>query len=97
MSAIMAVAQRYGLVRIEGRGQVWGWKCGGRDLGSRGTAAFYSYDPGKPFIIGMGGAATVNSESLLSRVLTLYPRFRKPAAMETAKLHIQYIAHRMTR
>jgi len=97
MSAIMAIAQRYGLVVIEDTCHVWGSKYEGRDLGSFGAAAFYSYDPGKPFIIGMGGAATVNSESLLSRVLTLYPTFRKPAAMETAKLHIQYIAHRMTR
>src|SRR6266481_3424308 len=97
MSAIMSVAQRHGLAVIEDTCHVWGSKYKGMDLGSIGDAAFYSYDPGKPFIIGMGGAATVNSESLLSKLSQIYPAFRKPDAIETVKLHIQYLAYCATR
>jgi len=97
MDPIMATAQRHGLAVIEDACHVWGSKYKGKDLGSIGVAAFYSYDPGKPFIIGMGGAATVNSEGLRSKMQSLYKSFKKPGAVETAKLHIQYVAHRLTR
>ncbi len=96
MSAIMAIARRHGLAVIEDTCHVWGSKYSGADLGSIGDAAFYSYDPGKPFIIGMGGAATVNSLDLLERLSRIYPAFREPRAIETAKLHIQYFAYRAT-
>src|SRR6267143_487896 len=68
MDPIMETAQRHGLAVIEDTCHVWGSKYRGQDLGSIGVAAFYSYDPGKPFIIGMGGAATVNSEALRARM-----------------------------
>lgn len=96
MDAIMAVANKYGLPVIEDTCHVWGGKYGGQDLGTIGVAAFYSYDPGKPFIIGMGGAATVNTQPLRARMQGLEPLFRKPPTFETAKLHIQYAAHRLT-
>jgi perosamine synthetase len=97
MDRIMATARRYKLAVIEDTCHVWGSKYKGNDLGSIGSAAFYSYDPGKPFIIGMGGAATVNSEELRAKMENLYKSFKRPRASETAKLHIQYIAHRLTR
>ena len=97
MEPIMETAQRHGLAVIEDTCHVWGSKYRGQDLGSIGVAAFYSYDPGKPFIIGMGGAATVNSEGLRARMRDLAKCFRKPKAVETAKLHLQYVAHRLTK
>src|ERR1700736_4776021 len=90
MDPIMARAQRHGLSVIEDTCHVWGSRYKGKDLGSIGIAAFYSYDPGKPFIIGMGGAATVNSEQLRVKMRNLDKSFKKPKAVETAKLHIQY-------
>ena len=97
MGAIMAIAHRHGLAVIEDTCHVWGSKYRTTHLGSIGDAAFYSYDPGKPFIIGMGGAATVNSEVLLERLSQIYREFRTPARIETAKLHVQYLAYRITR
>jgi perosamine synthetase len=97
MDPIMATAQRHGLAVIEDTCHVWGSKYRGKDLGSIGVAAFYSYDPGKPFIIGMGGAATVNSEGLRAKMQSLYKSFNKPGAVETAKLHVQYVAHCLTK
>jgi perosamine synthetase len=97
MDRIMATAQRHKLTVIEDTCHVWGSKYKGKDLGSIGGAAFYSYDPGKPFIIGMGGAATVNSEYLRAKMRNLYKSFKRPRALETAKLHVQYVAHRLTR
>jgi perosamine synthetase len=96
MDAIMQIARDNGLVVIEDSCHVWGAKYRGMELGSIGVAAFYSYDPGKPFIIGMGGAAVVNSQELREEMDKLYRTFRNPEAMETAKLHAQYFAHLVT-
>ena len=97
MDRIMATARRYGAAVIEDTCHVWGSKYKGLHLGSIGSAAFYSYDPGKPFIIGMGGAATVNSSQLRARMMDLYGAFKPPRPSETAKLHLQYVAHRLTK
>lgn len=96
MEAIMSIAEQHGLPVIEDACHVWGSTYQGRELGSIGVAAFYSYDPGKPFIIGMGGAATVNSERLRARLVEFYHEFKCPSAGEVAKLHLQYLAHRFT-
>lgn len=97
MDAILAIARKYELAVIEDTCHVWGSKYRGKDLGSIGVAAFYSYDPGKPFVIGMGGAATVNAQPLRDNMWDLYKSFRRPGASDTARLHIQYIAYRLSR
>jgi perosamine synthetase len=97
MGNIMAVARRHGLAVIEDACHVWGSRYDGTHLGSIGVAAFYSYDPGKPFIIGMGGAAVVNSESIRAKMKAQYGQFRNPGMSETAKVHLQYAAYELTR
>jgi len=88
----METAQRHGLAVIEDTCHVWD-RNKGPGFGSIGVAAFYSYDPGKPFIIGMGGAATSILRAC-GQDADLANAFRKPKAVETAKLHLQYVAHR---
>jgi len=97
MNALMTIANKHGLPVIEDACHVWGAKYNGRDLGTLGVAAFYSYDPGKPFIIGMGGAATVNTRELREKMQSLRSEFKNPLVSETAKLHLQYVAHRLTK
>ena len=97
MDAIMAVARKHRLAVIEDACHVWGSTYGGRDIGTIGVAAFYSYDPGKPFIIGMGGAAVVNDEGLSEQVRRLYGDLKSPGVAETTLLNLQYLAHRLTR
>lgn len=97
MDPIMAVARRHRLAVIEDTCHVWGSKYKSAYLGSIGIAAFYSYDPGKPFIIGMGGAAVVNSESLLTKMKAQQQNFGNPGAGETAKVHLQYVAYELTK
>src|SRR5690348_5534731 len=48
---------------------------GGRRLGQFGDAAFYSHDWGKPFAVGAGGIAVVNSPCLLEEVAKVYGQF----------------------
>ena len=96
MDAIMAIARRHNLVVIEDACHVWGSTYGGRDIGSIGAAAFYSYDPGKPFIIGMGGAAVVNDRSLCEKMVRLYGEFEFPGASDTVRLNLQYLAFWLT-
>lgn len=97
MDPIMTVARRHRLPVIEDTCHVWGSKYKGTYLGSIGAAAFYSYDPGKPFIIGMGGAAVVNSEPLLAKMKAQQQNFSNPSAGETAKVHLQYVAYELTK
>lgn len=97
MDPIMEIASKYNLTVIEDTCHVWGSRYKGKDLGSIGAAAFYSYDPGKPFIIGMGGAATSNSELLTSELRNLNKDFKNSNVLDTTKLHIQYFAYRLTR
>ncbi|MBV9303831.1 MAG: DegT/DnrJ/EryC1/StrS family aminotransferase [Acidobacteriaceae bacterium] len=97
MDPIMAVARRHHLAVIEDACHVWGSKYKNKSLGSIGVAAFYSYDPGKPFIIGMGGAAVVNSEPLCSKVKAQYTYFRDSGLGEIAKVHLQYAAYELTK
>jgi dTDP-4-amino-4,6-dideoxygalactose transaminase len=97
MDRIMEVASKHKLAVIEDTCHVWGSNYRGKALGSIGEAAFYSYDPGKPFIIGMGGAATSNSARLTSNIGIFYKDFGRPEFLDTAKLHVQYFAYRLTR
>ena len=97
MKVIMAIANKHGIPVIEDTCHVWGAKYDCHELGTLGVAAFYSYDPGKPFIIGMGGAATVNTCELREKMRSLQSEFEPPALFETAKLQLQYAAYCATK
>ena len=97
MDAIMTIARNYNLAVIEDACHVWGSTYRGAEIGTIGAAAFYSYDPGKPFIIGMGGAAVINEEPLREKIAQLYRDFTSPGVAETTLLNLQYLAYRLTR
>ena len=97
MDAIMAVARKHNLVVIEDCCHVLGSTYRGEGLGCIGDAAFYSYDWGKPIIIGLGGAAVVHSENLLHNMRALYDTFVDPPLKDVLILNLQYLAHAMLR
>jgi len=84
MEPIMETAQRHGLAssRIPAT-------CGGRNIGPGfgldWCCRVLFLRSGKPFIIGMGGAATVNSEGLRPGCGTLLSASGSRKAVETAK------------
>jgi dTDP-4-amino-4,6-dideoxygalactose transaminase len=97
MSVILAVARKHKLAVIEDCCHVLGSKYNGADLGCIGDAAFYSYEWGKPVVIGLGGTAVVHSEAMLDRVRHLYEAFESPPVKDTILLNLQYIAHSILR
>ena len=67
MDAVMAVAQRHGLLVIEDAAQGFCASYKGRALGTLGHLAAYSFHETKNFISGEGGALVVNDERFLER------------------------------
>jgi len=69
MPAIAAVAGRHGLAIVEDCCQAHLATCGGRPVGSFGTAAAYSFYPTKNLgALGDGGALTTNDAAVAARV-----------------------------
>ncbi|MEO3693129.1 DegT/DnrJ/EryC1/StrS family aminotransferase [Roseateles paludis] len=72
MDAINAVAARHGLRVIEDAAQAHGARYQGRRAGGLGTAAGFSFYPGKNLgALGDGGAVTTNDDELAARVRLL--------------------------
>lgn len=72
MDAINAVAKKYGLKVIEDAAQAHGARYKGRQVGSLGDAAGFSFYPGKNLgALGDAGAVTTNDQALAEKVRVL--------------------------
>jgi dTDP-4-amino-4,6-dideoxygalactose transaminase len=72
MGAVRALAERHGLLVLEDAAQAHGAMDGGRRAGSLGTAAAFSFYPGKNLgALGDGGAVTTDDAGLADRVRQL--------------------------
>jgi dTDP-4-amino-4,6-dideoxygalactose transaminase len=72
MGAIMAIAERHGLVVIEDAAQSHGADHDGRRAGSIGTIGCFSFYPGKNLgAYGEGGAAVTNDAALAQKMRSL--------------------------
>jgi perosamine synthetase len=96
MDAIMELARKHQLTVIEDCCHVWGSTYKGRPLGSMGEGAFYAFDPGKPFVIGLGGAAVFNNQELWRRMDMQYGTFRLPRPISTVRLHVQHYMYKLS-
>ncbi|MBN1091273.1 DegT/DnrJ/EryC1/StrS family aminotransferase [Blastococcus sp. TML/M2B] len=69
---LVRIAERHGLALIEDAAQAHGARFGGRPAGSVGTAAAFSFYPGKNLgALGDGGAVVSNDAALLGRIRQL--------------------------
>jgi dTDP-4-amino-4,6-dideoxygalactose transaminase len=72
MDPILAFAREHGLPVVEDAAQAHGARYRGARTGSLGTAAAFSFYPGKNFgALGDGGAITTDDEQLATRLRTL--------------------------
>lgn len=97
MNAILKLARKYGLAVVEDCCHVLGSRYEGQDLGTFGDAAFYSYEWGKPIIIGVGGAAVIHSQPILEALESSYSQYLSPRTRELTVVNIQYAAHSLIR
>ena len=64
----------------------------GTRAGHFGIASFYSFEWGKPLILGTGGAAFTKDAALRERLMEQRARFSRPKPMDEIKLAIQRVA-----
>lgn len=93
MEKVLDIAQKYNLYVIEDSCHTLSSKYMGRLVGLFGDASFYSFEWGKPVIIGLGGCAVVNNTDIQRKVEDIYPDFVLPSRRETLMVHIEYILH----
>ena len=80
MPALTAVAGRHGLALIEDAAQAHGARFAGRRAGSGGTAAAFSFYPGKNLgALGDGGAVVSDDTQLVARIRQLADHGRSTA------------------
>ena len=93
MDAILQVAQRTGLPIIEDCCHTLASTLHNKTVGSFGEAAFYSFEWGKPIVVGIGGSAVVNDSELREKVQKSYINYHFPSSINQIRLHLQYLAH----
>jgi len=93
MDSIIDIAQEHDLGVIEDSCHAWGSAYGGREVGTFGDAAFYSFGWHKPFVLGVGGSAIVNDPVLLQKTEEVYDSFITPSCKKAIKLYLQYLAY----
>lgn len=93
MDRVMAIARRHDLYVIEDSCHTLASGYRGRTVGTFGDAAFYSFEWGKPLVIGLGGVAVVNNDRLRKDMESVYHEFRHPKRKEVALIHLQYLLY----
>jgi len=65
----------------------------GKMIGTFGVGSFYSFEWGKPIIIGIGGSAIVNNNLLREKLKSDYNGYKLPSRVNQLRLRLQYIMH----
>ena len=65
----------------------------GKIVGTFGVGSFYSFEWGKPVIIGIGGSAIINNNSLREKLKLDYNNYKLPSRFSQLRLMLQYIVH----
>ena len=70
---LIELAEAHDVPVIEDCCHTFHTRYAGRQVGSRGVGAFYSYEWGKPVVCGVGGSARTNDPGLDARLRASYP------------------------
>lgn len=93
MDSILDIATRYNLWVIEDTCHAFGSKYYGREVGTLGDAAIYSFGWYKPIVLGVGGAAVVNNPILKQKMQKTCVNWVSPSLKEAFSLYLQYSAY----
>lgn len=92
MAKIVQVSQKYSIPVIEDCCHTLVSTYQGQEVGSFGIASFYSFEWGKPIVVGMGGSARINDEALEQEIIRHYSDYKYPDSANQYRLQLQYIA-----
>jgi len=90
---ILEIAENWGIPVIEDCCHTLTSKVHGQNVGTYGTAAFYSYEWGKPIVAGIGGSVRVLCPELQERLEHQYQTLTRPSLITQLKLEAQYLAY----
>lgn len=93
MDAVLDLARERHLFVIEDCCHTVSSRFNGREVGTFGEAAFYSWEWGKPVVLGLGGTAVVNTPELERRVGAIYQGGHELPAAEVFRVRLQRIVH----
>jgi dTDP-4-amino-4,6-dideoxygalactose transaminase len=92
MDGITAVAHKYGIPIIEDCCHTLTSTYKGKRVGTFGIASFYSFEWGKPIVVGIGGSALINNANIKKVALQQYQSYRDPSGVTEMKIEAQYLA-----
>jgi perosamine synthetase len=92
MDEICQIAKEFGIPIVEDCCHTLASTYKGQTVGTFGVASFYSFEWGKPLVIGVGGSARVNDQKLRDKVAAQYPDYHFPESIILARLQLQYYA-----
>lgn len=95
MTALVSIAEARGIPVVEDCCHTFESAINNKTVGNFGVASFYSYEWGKPLVVGIGGSAIINDPSLLKTVKLNYEIFLDPPGSNAMRLQLQYLAHKI--
>lgn len=95
MTEVMTIASQFELPVIEDCCHIYPGPGSGGSAGTAGAAAFYSFEWGKPVVVGIGGSVVANGAGLGEQLERHYASLQPPPSLTELKLRIQYHAHRL--
>lgn len=95
MESIGRVATKTGLPIIEDCCHTLASTYHGNTVGSFGVGSFYSFEWGKPIVVGIGGSAVINEPALRKKVHAAYAAYRSPSPLSQMRIQLQYAAFRL--
>ncbi|GAB4534131.1 MAG: hypothetical protein Kow0063_16900 [Anaerolineae bacterium] len=93
MDSILDIAREHNLWVIEDACHAFGSKYYGREVGTLGDAAIYSFGWYKPIVLGVGGAAIVNNPILKQKMQEICVDWVVPSLKEAFSLYLQYAVY----
>jgi dTDP-4-amino-4,6-dideoxygalactose transaminase len=93
MDRLMNLAGEKGIPVIEDCCHTLASRYRGKELGSFGVASFYSFEWGKPVVVGIGGSVLANTPGLAASLDKDYRIYLEPRIHRQIRLLAQYAAH----
>lgn len=95
MESILRVADQHKIPIVEDCCHTITSTLKGKIVGRFGVGSFYSFEWGKPLMIGIGGVAVLNDRELQNKIKEKFIKYNYPPLSKQLKLKIQYTAHRL--
>ena len=96
MDAILEVAHKHQIPIIEDCCHAILSEYNNKRVGTFGIGSFYSYEWGKPVIIGIGGSAVINDRKFEEKFKGIYETFSSPPKVRMTRLQLQYLFYHFT-